>query len=481
MNTNEFVPVNWNGQGGSIIKVIGVGGGGNNAVKNMYNLGIEGVDFIICNTDEQVLRKSPVPHKIQLGISLTKGRGTGCDPEKGKMAAEESIAEIKEVLEDNAEMVFITAGMGGGTGTGAAPVIAKQAKEMGILTVAIITLPFVDEGEEPFARAIDGLEELRKHVDSMLVIRNQKLYEIYPELSVFEAFPKADDIVATAAKGIAELITKEGYINVDFADVKMVMKDSGMALMGTGRASGENRALKAAEIALNSPLLSDSNISGAKNILVNISSGTSSPLLMSELGQIMTYINKESGGNANFKRGVTKDQSLEEDVAVTIVATGFPMSTLPELEERIFNDPVIDLQDESIVISNIGSSIIEFIEETSDISNTYIDLESNIVDNAIVENNKDEDLKIIEIQTNTKSTEKIEFEQRSIVFNINTLHNLKEKDILNLENTPAFERQKKNISQEVKVSNEELLKHSISEKNGQYSINNNPFLIPDVD
>lgn len=460
---NEFVPVNWKGQGGSIIKVIGVGGGGNNAVRNMYNMGIEGVDFIVCNTDEQVLLRSPIAHKIQLGVTLTRGRGAGCNPEQGRKAAVENLEEIKAVLADNTEMVFITAGMGGGTGTGAAPVIAKEAKEMGILTVAIVTLPFLDEGNEPFNRALDGLQELRQYVDSMLVINNQKLYEIYPDLSVFAAFPKADDIVAMAAKGIAELITKEGYINVDFADVKMVMKDSGMALMGTGRASGENRALCAAELALNSPLLSDSDIAGAKNILVNISSGTKNPLMMAELGQIMNYINVASGGRANFKRGVTEDPSLDEDIAVTLVATGFPMSALPELEAHMRVDG------EKVALSEPANWQVNS-EEIHE-RNTPIDLTNTLYVREIeVKNVK---------PTSPEQTK--EQEVNSSTYNQASLTVLKEKDIIHLEDIPAYERKNINLNMKPNTAGE-ISRHKLEEKDGSYTLNsNNSFLDQNVD
>lgn len=455
---NEFIPVDWKEQGGSIIKVIGVGGGGNNAVRNMYSKGIEGVDFVVCNTDEQVLLKSPIPHKIQLGVALTRGRGAGCDPEQGRKAAIENLDEVKKVLADNAEMVFITAGMGGGTGTGAAPIIAKEAKEMGILTVAIVTLPFQDEGKEPYNRALNGLQELRQYVDSLLIINNQKLYEIYPDLSVFDAFPKADDIVATAAKSIAELITVEGYINVDFADVKMVMKDSGMALMGLGRANGEDRALTAAQQALNSPLLSDSDISGARNILVNISSGIKNPLKMAELGQIMDYINIASGGRANFKRGVTKDESLDEDIAVTIVATGFSMNTFPDIEAHI--EPV----EEFIPLEEGDKDS----ENEIKIKTKSIDLTDGIVDNDI-------SVKTIEF-TPLPTTDKAASNSIPLAGG----QQLKETELTQLETIPAYMRKNIEINLKGNASGE-VSKHKLSENNGSHSLGENTFLDRDVD
>ncbi|HCV15357.1 MAG TPA: cell division protein FtsZ [Rikenellaceae bacterium] len=327
----EYLPVDWEANR-SIIKVIGVGGGGGNAVNQMFRQGIKDVDFLICNTDVQALAASPVPEKLQLGNVATRGLGAGCNPEQGRKAAMETIDKITELLSGFTEMVFITAGMGGGTGTGAAPVIAKVARDMGLLTVAVVTLPFRDEGSEFLKRAILGIKELEKNVDSLLIIDNQKLYKIFGELSIFEAFPKADAVLSTAVKGIAEIITRPGFINVDFADVRMVMNNSGMALMGVGTATGENRAIRAVEEALSSPLLNDFDLTSAKNVLVNITSSNDHGLTMAELSQIMAYISEFTGGNAeNFKRGVVCDPSIGESISVTIVATGFDMHSLPQI------------------------------------------------------------------------------------------------------------------------------------------------------
>lgn len=327
----EYLPVDWEANR-SIIKVIGVGGGGGNAVNQMFRQGIKDVDFLICNTDVQALAASPVPEKLQLGNVVTRGLGAGCNPEQGRKAAMETIDKITELLSGYTEMVFITAGMGGGTGTGAAPVIAKVAREMGLLTVAVVTLPFRDEGSEFLKRAILGIKELEKNVDSLLIIDNQKLYKIFGELSIFEAFPKADAVLSTAVKGIAEIITRPGFINVDFADVRMVMNNSGMALMGVGTATGDNRAIRAVEEALSSPLLNDFDLTSAKNVLVNITSSNDHGLTMAELSQIMAYISEFTGGNAeNFKRGVVCDPSIGESISVTIVATGFDMHSLPQI------------------------------------------------------------------------------------------------------------------------------------------------------
>ena len=306
----------------SIIKVIGVGGGGGNAVNHMYRQGITGVDFIICNTDAQALELSPIPNKVQLGASLTEGMGAGSIPEVGKNSAIENIDDIKEMLGSNTRMLFITAGMGGGTGTGASPIIAKAAKELDILTVAIITTPFSFEGKRRKMQAEEGLEELKKYVDSYLVISNDRLREIFGNLTLGSAFGQADDILTTAAKGIAEIITVPGYINVDFKDVRTVMKDSGVAIMGSFSAQGENRALKAVEGALASPLLKDNEIEGARYILLNISSGDKE-VTMDEVSIITDFIQEQAGLSADLIWGNCTDPELGDNVSVTIIATGF--------------------------------------------------------------------------------------------------------------------------------------------------------------
>lgn len=306
----------------SIIKVIGVGGGGSNAVNHMYRLGIKGVDFIICNTDKQALEKSPVPNKIQLGSHLTKGLGAGSIPDVGREAAIESVEEIRKYLEDSTQMVFITAGMGGGTGTGAAPVIASIARELGILTVGIVTIPFAFEGKKRRTQAEQGLEEMKKYVDTLLVIGNDKLREIYGNLKMSEAFAHADDVLTGAAKSIAEIISLHMHVNVDFNDVKTVMKDSGVAIMGSAVASGEKRALRAVESALNSPLLNDNDIRGARHVLLNIMSG-SDDIDMDEFGEITDFIQEAAGGTAELITGYGTDPSLGDNVSVTIIATGF--------------------------------------------------------------------------------------------------------------------------------------------------------------
>ncbi|MFI5221111.1 MAG: cell division protein FtsZ [Bacteroidia bacterium] len=306
----------------SIIKVLGVGGGGGNAVNQMFSQGIKGVDFVICNTDLQVLEASPIPNKIQLGQGLTQGLGAGSNPEVGKKAAMEAIEDVIEVLGVNTKMLFITAGMGGGTGTGAAPILAKTAKELDILTVGIVTTPFYFEGKKRRDYANEGIENLKRSVDCLLVVSNDKIKQMYGNLPLREAFSHANNILTTAAKGIAELITFPGYINVDFEDVKTVMKNSGVAIMGSAMASGPERALEAVKAALASPLLNDNQILGAKNILLNITSGTDE-VLMDEVDLISNYIQNESGLTAEMIFGTSYDETLGDQLSVTIIATGF--------------------------------------------------------------------------------------------------------------------------------------------------------------
>ena len=347
----------------SIIKVIGVGGGGSNAVNHMYNMGIIGVDFIVCNTDRQALDISPVPLKIQLGPSLTEGRGAGALPEVGMNAANENIEEIRELLSKGTKMVFVTAGLGGGTGTGAAPVIAQVAKDLGILTVGIVTVPFNFEGKKRRQQAEDGLEKMRQNVDTLLVINNERLYQISKNCTISQAFGMADDILTVAAKGIAELISVTGYINVDFNDVNTVMRNSGHAIMGSAHASGEDRALVAIKSALNSPLLNDNNINGARYVLLNITYG-GSELTMDEINIITDYIQNEAGTNAEVIWGHGLDNSLGESLNITLIATGFSTASTPVHGlEKPMETKMIDLEEDSKVeistpLSNPVSSFV---------------------------------------------------------------------------------------------------------------------------
>jgi len=372
---NFDLPVNKS----SIIKVLGIGGGGGNAVNHMWHQGIKDVDFVICNTDAQALNNSPVPVKIQIGESLTEGRGAGNKPEIGRQAAIENLDDIKEVLSNNTKMVFLTAGMGGGTGTGSAPVIAKAAQELGVLTVAIVTIPFRFEGQQRVNQAIEGINNLKEYVDSLLVINNEKLREIYGDLKLSEAFEKADNVLSIAAKGIAEIITVHGYINVDFADVETVMRNSGVAILGSGSATGEDRAIRAIQQALTSPLLNNNEITGAENILLNITSGTDE-ISMDEVGEITDYVNQAVAKNALIIWGTGMDDSLGEQINVTIIATGFKTNSIPELYIKKRNPDRVHLQEESKNINPEipGMTISELSTELKDHSNVQRTIEFDI-------------------------------------------------------------------------------------------------------
>ena len=315
-----------------IIKVIGVGGGGSNAVNHMYKEGIHDVKFVVCNTDNQALKNSPVPVKIQLGREVTKGLGAGNKPERARVAAEESIEDIKNMLNDGTKMVFITAGMGGGTGTGAAPVIARTAKEMEILTVGIVTIPFIFEGEKKILQALDGMEQMAQYVDALLVINNERLREIYSDLTFVNAFGKADDTLSIAAKSIAEIITIEGKMNLDFADVETILKDGGVAIMGTGFGEGENRLTKAIEDSLHSPLLNNNDIFNARKLMINVSYCPKHALMMEEMSEVHTFRNKFTEEKQEVIWGVAEDMSLGEKVKITILATGFGVENVPGME-----------------------------------------------------------------------------------------------------------------------------------------------------
>lgn len=354
----------------SIIKVIGVGGGGCNAVTHMYRQGITGVNFIICNTDQQALDKSPVPIKIKLGPSLTDGLGAGSNPEIGRKATLESADEMKDLLADHTRMVFVTAGMGGGTGTGGAPVVAKIAREMGILTVGIITIPFTIEGPRKLEKAMAGVEELKQNVDALILISNNKLKDIYGNLKFSNAFAHADNVLTTAARGISEIITKPGLVNVDFEDVKTVMQNSGVAIMGTGIAEGENRALQAIDNALSSQLLDDNDIFGAKGILLYVTSGKNE-VTMDEFAQITEYVQQAAGNNTEIIWGVCTDDELDDEIAVTIIATGFQGGSVkPHIAEpgkkvvHTLDDRDIPLEVENVTEKVTSSPVVSFVNDT---------------------------------------------------------------------------------------------------------------------
>lgn len=336
----------------NVIKVIGVGGGGSNAINHMFKQGIKGVDFIVCNTDSQALQNSSVPNKIQLGMNLTEGLGAGANPDVGQQSAIESIADIEKMLDRGTKMVFITAGMGGGTGTGAAPVIAQLAKEREILTVGIVTIPFQFEGKVRQEQALLGIEKLRKQVDSLIVINNNKLREVYGNLGFKAGFSKADEVLATASRGIAEVITHHYTQNIDLRDAKTVLSNSGTAIMGSSVASGENRAKEAIVTALDSPLLNDNKITGAKNVLLLIVSG-SNEITLDEIGEINDHIQAEAGYNANIIMGVGEDESLGEAIAVTIIATGFDVEQQNEIVNTEPKKIIHTLEDEQRSVHNL--------------------------------------------------------------------------------------------------------------------------------
>ena len=386
----------------SIIKVIGVGGGGSNAVNHMYNNGINGVDFIVCNTDRQALDVSPVPTKIQLGLSLTAGLGAGSIPEIGKNAAVENIDEIRELLSNGTKMVFVTAGMGGGTGTGAAPVIAQVAKELGILTVGIVTVPFNFEGRKRRQQAEAGMEEMRNSVDTLLVINNEKLREISGNLSLTNAFAQADDVVKTAAKGIAEIISVTGNINVDYEDVNTVLKNSGVAIMGSATAEGDNRALEAVKKAMISPLLNDNNINGAKHVLLNITF-ENIEVTMDEISEITDYIQDEAGSTADVIFGYGSGAGLGDKINITIIATGFnsspftgfdkaPEKKVTVLEDEVKNEIVNPLSNplhknaiEAVKVEEpFLKSIVEVTEITAKIETPVQEVKLNLFEDEIV-------------------------------------------------------------------------------------------------
>ena len=359
----------------SIIKVIGVGGGGGNAVNHMYKQGITDVSFVVCNTDNQALRKSPVPIKIQLGADTTEGLGAGGNPEVAKLAAEESIEKIQSLLKDNTKMVFITAGMGGGTGTGASPVVAKAAHDLGILTVGIVTIPFAFEGNMKIHQALEGVAALSEHVDAILVINNEKLKQIYPDLELSNAFAKADDVLTNAAKAIAEIITVPGYINTDFADVYSIMKDGNVAIMNTGYASGENRITKAIEDALNSPLLNTSDVSGASKILLSLYCSNSDQIRMEEVEQIHEFMSRV-GENVQVIWGASFDEELKEKVKITLIATGFEVSDIPGMPANIakahVRKPVMSAEASKFIDSTKKESVDFGLDEDLDLQKTNI-------------------------------------------------------------------------------------------------------------
>ncbi len=477
---DELMPFDLPQNQSSIIKVLGVGGGGSNAVNFMCRQGIKDVDFVVCNTDAQALTNSPVPVKIQLGESLTEGRGAGNKPEIGKEAALENLDDIIKVLSSNTKMVFITAGMGGGTGTGAAPVIAKAAKELGILTVGIVTLPFRFEGKRRLNQAINGIKEIKQHVDSLLVIDNEKLSEISGGLAIRDAFSTADNVLTVAAKGIAEIITVHGLVNVDFADVQFVMTDSGVALMGSHTADGKDRAIDAIKSALTSPLLNNNNIKGATNILLNVTSGAEE-VTMEEIKRINEYVQEAAGQNADLIWGNTFDENLQGELTVTIIATGFSDDIIPgfTMEDSTNNNS------KSTKLTETDKAALD--KEIKDIDNINIEKED---EKPAVEYNLDpenDDIKEVNTKSEDKETKKKEQEiipksvynkqlsnlerqnlsQRKPRQNAGTLKFHPEKyknSIEEIENEPAYLRGKIDIDELIFDESADLSRYEISDK-----------------
>jgi len=416
---------------GAEIKVIGVGGGGGNAVNYMHKQGIRDVDFIICNTDAQAMESSPVQTRVQLGASLTEGRGAGNKPEVGKEAAIENIDDVIKVLSNNTKMVFVTAGMGGGTGTGAAPVIAKACQEAGYLTVGIVTIPFRNEGRRRIKQAAEGIAELEGYVDSLLIINNERIRDMYGDFGISEAFSRADNVLTTAAKGIAEIITVPGYINVDFADVETVMRKSGLAIMGTGVAVGANRAEDAVECALNSPLLNNNDIRGARNVLLNITSGDIE-VTMAEVGLITDIVQNKAGFDADLIWGNGKDETLGKSLSVTIIATGFSTGSIPELnkEPRVVQEKNQSYEFE--VVKNVVTP------QAKPVKKEIITANQKYIEFDIKEEKRQEEKDFENLYPGTIK-ERHGFNKKPAEIDYAALS---EEDVDNMENIPAYERRK---------------------------------------
>jgi cell division protein FtsZ len=479
----------------SIIKVLGVGGGGNNAVNHMFEKGIKDVNFIVCNTDHQALQKSQVPVKVQIGEILTEGMGAGCQPEKGRTAALENLEDVMETLGGNTRMVFLTTGMGGGTGTGAIPVIAKACREAGLLTIAVVTIPFKSEGKIRIRYAIDGITELKDHVDSLLVINNEKLREIYGNLGVSSAFSKADDVLTTAVKGIAEIITVTGYINVDFADVETVMKDSGVAIMGMGMAEGENRALRAIENALASPLLNSNDITGAKSILINISSGTGDhEITMDELGEITDYMYDVASDDALIIRGLSQDETLGGNINVTVIATGFEANSIFQPYKARTKNKVDLFGDNTIVppkvIPERGEGEIQVLERRKRSIIADFDEEAQgIIDFGHMSHEPESEVKGKKHQDEDSGNEKNEATLKKVKHMQNILkkeglsNKTMKENIDTFEDVPAYIRRNMSLAAPEKASDSKLSKFTLTSDDDEGPVlrENNAYLNDNVD
>ena len=492
----------------SIIKVMGVGGGGSNAVNHMFKEGIEGVEFVVCNTDNQVLIKSPVPTKLPIGQNLSEGLGAGGDPEFGEKAALESKEEIRDLLaEGDTKMLFITAGMGGGTGTGAAPVIAQVARELDILTVGILTFPFSHEGPSKNKRATEGLSKMKQYCDTVLVISNDKLEDVYGELDFFNAFAQADEVLTVAAKSIAEIITKEGMQNVDFNDVKAVMKNSGPALMGSAVASGDNRGVRAAELALESPLLENTDISGAQKMLVSVSVDPASGFKMSDFKEIMDYVRVCAGEHADLKYGVFKDEELGDKLQVTVIATGFDEIEHDQSNVKTVYDLDSNKQIETRVESNLITDANAFKEVEQSTESVKVD---NVQESAELRQEPSQEEKIVhtlddqfEIEDITPNAAAQDFvnpvdsyqqqldQKRKMIEEQNRkrLDNFRTSGSSHLDegmddfrtklNTPAYLRRKVNLENSPKSNEQNISRFTLDDDND--ILGNNKFLHDNVD
>jgi len=462
--------------GNSIIKVIGVGGGGGNAVNHMYRQGIQGVEFYICNTDMQALETSPVNNKIQIGTDLTEGLGAGANPDVGEKAAIESKEELRKILENNTKMVFITAGMGGGTGTGAAPVIAEIAKDLGILTVGIVTRPFGFEGKPKSRRADAGIDALKQYCDTVLVILNDKLREVYGKATMKEAFGQADNVLSRAAKSIAEIITVAGNINVDFEDVKTVMKDSGAAVMGSATTEGENRARKAAEGAITSPLLNNTNIYGASYILLSIVVGNEDEFQMDELEEITGYIQEQAGEDAEIIFGQATDESLADGINVTIIATGF------DEEEQKGAKKVIDLETNKVKMQ-VSAPSDDFFDrkdtsEEEDIETFLKKKESK--EKVVFELDGDYELVNEESEEDKKKRLEAQYKARSEKLGaLRSVNEMSNDELKDKQETPAYLRRGVELKTNAHSSESNVSRFQLDEENE--ILGNNRFLHDNVD
>ena len=459
----------------NVIKVIGVGGGGSNAINYMHSKGIKGVDFVVCNTDSQALEYSKVENKIQLGISLTEGLGAGANPEIGEKAAVESFEDLKKMLETNTKMVFITAGMGGGTGTGAAPVISKLAKEMGILTVGIVTMPFQFEGKIRGQQAKTGIEKLRKEVDALIVINNNNLRDIYGNLGFKEGFAKADEVLATASRGIAEVITHHYTQNIDLKDAKTVLSNSGNAIMGSSTASGSKRSIEAISSALDSPLLNDNRITGAKNVLLLIVSGKEE-ITIDEIGLINDYIQEKAGHGANIIMGVGEDLSLENSISVTVIATGFDPN---QQDEIIHSDPkkiIHNLDENSGYVHNLSSDVL-----TKKKDSLQFDFTSNSIDfkntNSEIENSENSklinDIHIDYEELNLTISED-EIEINDIPVNVNKIEVIKPEEVEPIDQV-SFDF---DLPLKKQIIESDKIVHELIEDVNEIEVNNPVHIIP---